>query len=212
MGRKRTLRGFTLIELLTTLAVAAVIFAIAAPNFREFLLNSRMTGSANDLLTSLQLARSEAIKRQRPVAVCPSVDPFAAPPVCRVDAVWSDSASQAGLVVWEDTNGDATPGAGEAVIAPQDMIGSTLTVRSNFNAVVYQASGFPDFFDLAPNPPVRVLLICDQRANAVIGENFRKRVLAITNTGRAEVVKAVAAVNSLGPAGFVAGNLACPET
>src|SRR5262245_60441301 len=167
MGRTRNIRarGFTLIELMTTLGVAAVILALAAPNFREFVLNSRMTGSANDLLTSLQLARSEAIKRQRPVGVCPSLNPGATPPVCRADAVWSDPGTQTGLVVWEDTNGDATPGPGETVIAPHDLLGASLTVRSNFSAVVYQSSGFPNFSDLAPTPPARVVLICDSRAN-----------------------------------------------
>jgi type IV fimbrial biogenesis protein FimT len=213
MCRKRNIRayGFTLIELMTTLGVVAVILAFAAPNFREFILNSRMTGSANDLLTSLQFARSEAIKRQRPVAVCPSTDPSATPPVCRADAVWSDPGTQTGLVVWEDTNGDAAPGAGETVIAPRDVLGSSLTVRSNFIAVVYQASGFPNFSDLAVSPPARVVLICDSRTNQRIGTNYRKRIVAISNTGRAAILKDVDAVERLGGQAFVGDALTCPD-
>ncbi|HJS21578.1 MAG TPA: GspH/FimT family pseudopilin [Steroidobacteraceae bacterium] len=195
MGRKRiTTTGFTLIELMVTLSVAGVILAFAAPNFREFLLNSRMTGSANDLLTSLQLARSEAIKRQRPVAVCPSLNPLATPPTCRADAVWSDGAAQAGLVLWEDTNGDASPAAGEPVIAPQELLGPSLTVRSNFNAVVYQPNGFAD---VPGNPAARVVLICDERINSRVGDNYRKRVLSVNRTGRAEILKDIAAVDLL---------------
>lgn len=194
MGRKRTQSGFTLLELMVTLMVAGTILAMAAPSFREFILNSRMTGSANDLLTSLNLARSEAIKRQRPVAICPSLDPQASPPTCRGAAVWSDTASQAGLVLWEDTNGDGAPAAGEAVIAPQDVLGSSLTVRSNFNAVVYQPSGFAE---VPGNPAVRVVLICDERANRTIGDSYRKRLISVNRTGRPEVLKGIAAVDLL---------------
>jgi type IV fimbrial biogenesis protein FimT len=206
MGRKRTINGFTLLELMVTLMVAGTILAMAAPSFREFVLNSRMTGSANDLLTSLNLARSEAIKRQRPVAVCPSLDPQASPPTCRGAAVWSDNASQAGLVLWEDTNGDGTPAAGEAVIAPQDRLGSSLTVRSNFNAVVYQPNGFAD---VPGNPAVRVVLICDERRNSTVGDSYRKRVISVNRTGRPEVVKGIPAVDLLeGEAFGNSGN--CP--
>ena len=206
MGRKRTINGFTLLELMVTLMVAGTILAMAAPSFREFVLNSRMTGSANDLLTSLNLARSEAIKRQRPVALCPSLDPQASPPTCRGAAVWSDNASQAGLVLWEDTNGDGTPAAGEAVIAPQDRLGSSLTVRSNFNAVVYQPNGFAD---VPGNPAVRVVLICDERRNSTVGDSYRKRVISVNRTGRPEVVKGIPAVDLLeGEAFGNSGN--CP--
>ena len=195
-------------ELMMTLAVVGVILAIAAPNFRQFVLNSRITGSANDLLASLQLARSEAIKRQQPVAVCPSLDPGAVPPVCRVDPVWSDTGAQTGVVLWVDTNSDATPGAGEVVIAPRDLLDSTLTARSNFNAVIYQPSGFAD---VPGNPAVRVILICDERANQPIGDNYRKRLVSVNRTGRAEILKGVAAVDLLENEAF--GNTGnCPET
>lgn len=208
MGRKRTQSGFTLLELMITLMVAGTILGMAAPSFREFVLNSRMTGSANDLLTSLNLARSEAIKRQRPVAICPSLDPRASPPTCRGAAIWSDTASQAGLVLWEDTNGDGTPAAGEAVIAPQDILGASLTVRSNFNAVVYQPNGFAD---VPGNPAVRVVLICDERANGSIGDSYRKRLISVNRTGRSEVLKGVAAVDLLEDEAFGdTGN--CPGT
>ena len=199
-------------ELMMTLALVAVVLAIGAPNFREFRLNSRMTGSANDLLASLQLARSEAIKRQQPVAICPSQNPEATPPACRVDPVWSDSGAQSGMVVWVDTNDDGVPGAGETVIAPQQVLSSQLTVRSNFNGVTYQPSGFAAFSGLVPNAEARFVLICDERANQQIGDSYRKRVLAITQTGRAQVIKEIAALAGLGSAGFVNGTLACPQT
>lgn len=206
--RTRITRGFTFIELLTTLAVAGVILAIATPNFRQFLLNSRMTGTANDLLASLQLARSEAIKRQQPIAVCPSQNPGAAPPTCRTNPVWSDAGAPTGLVLWVDTNSDATPGAGEPVLEPQNLMSSSLTVQSNFNVLTYLPTGFSE---VPGNPAVRVILICDERADQRLGDNYRKRIVSINRTGRAEVLKSVAAVDPIEDEGFGdTGN--CPET
>ncbi len=65
-------RGFTLIELLVTMSVAAILIAIAVPNFQMFVMNNRMASQANDLITALNMARSEAVKRAANVTVCAS--------------------------------------------------------------------------------------------------------------------------------------------
>jgi type IV fimbrial biogenesis protein FimT len=65
-------RGFTLMELLVALAIAAILFAIGVPTIRNVATGSQLSSSANDLLASIQLARSEAIKRNLSVSVCPS--------------------------------------------------------------------------------------------------------------------------------------------
>ena len=67
-------RGFTLWELLCVLGIAAVVFTAGVPAFRSFLLDARLTADANGWVLAVQLARSEAAKRGRPVIVCPTLD------------------------------------------------------------------------------------------------------------------------------------------
>jgi type IV fimbrial biogenesis protein FimT len=66
--------GFTLWELLCTLAIAAVALTAGVPTFRTFLLDARLTADVNGWILAVQLARSEAAKRGRPVMVCPTDD------------------------------------------------------------------------------------------------------------------------------------------
>ena len=90
--------GFTIIELLVTLAIAALILGLAAPSFNEFRRNGRLTGTANDFLGAVQLARTEAIKRQQPVSICATANPTSPAATCALGnfaAGWSSSTSTA---------------------------------------------------------------------------------------------------------------------
>ena len=64
--------GFTVIELMITVAVIAVLATIAAPSLRDLVKNARMTSLANDFMTDLNIARSEAVKRGVRTAMCTS--------------------------------------------------------------------------------------------------------------------------------------------
>lgn len=68
--RQRRARGFTLVEAMVTLAVAGILTAVAAPGLNRFMLNNQRTTVVNDLVMSVQLARSEAVRRGQRVAVC----------------------------------------------------------------------------------------------------------------------------------------------
>ena len=57
---KQRQTGFTLYELMITVMVVAVILAFGIPNLQQFTLNSRMTGTANDLHAAFMMARTEA--------------------------------------------------------------------------------------------------------------------------------------------------------
>ncbi len=65
-------RGFTLVELMVTVAVIAIVGAIAAPSFRNLILGSRLTGAANEMIAILQTARMTAVGQRATVTVCPS--------------------------------------------------------------------------------------------------------------------------------------------
>jgi type IV fimbrial biogenesis protein FimT len=82
--RSREARGFTLVELMVTLLVLAVLLGLAVPSFRDAALSSRLTGYANDLVASVQVARSEAIKRNASVTLCASTDGS----TCAEDVGW----------------------------------------------------------------------------------------------------------------------------
>lgn len=69
------LGGFTLIELLVTVAVAAILLAVAVPSFRTFIQNAQLSNSADGFLTAIQRARSEAITRGDAVLLCRTADP-----------------------------------------------------------------------------------------------------------------------------------------
>ena len=62
--------GFSLIELMVTLAVAAVLMAVAAPSFTNITVSNKLTTTANEVVGAINLARTEAIKRNASTQVC----------------------------------------------------------------------------------------------------------------------------------------------
>ena len=70
-------RGFTLLELMVTLTVAGVLLSVGVPSFFDVIRNSRAAANANELVTALTIARSEAIRRGARVSICRSSDGLA---------------------------------------------------------------------------------------------------------------------------------------
>ena len=62
----RISRGFTLIELMVGIAIVAILFALALPSMGALLQNNKLGSSAKSYMQGIQLARTEAIRRNTP--------------------------------------------------------------------------------------------------------------------------------------------------
>jgi type IV fimbrial biogenesis protein FimT len=67
-------RGQTLTELVFTLAIVAGLVGWGVPTFRDLHRNAARAGEVNRLVQTVYFARSEAIKRNGVVSLCPSTD------------------------------------------------------------------------------------------------------------------------------------------
>ena len=67
MRRHSRSRGFTIIELLVTVAVLGIVLMLGLPNISAWLQNTQIRNSADAMVSGLQLARAEALRRNRPV-------------------------------------------------------------------------------------------------------------------------------------------------
>jgi type IV fimbrial biogenesis protein FimT len=173
-------RGFTLIELMVTIAIAAVMFALALPALGDFVRNNRRASAVNEFMATANLARAEALRRASRVSVCRTNDPTNAAPTCGAGSGWEE-----GWIVFHDQNGDSTWDAGEAIIKVNQALSGDITIRGNANIATLLA--------FAPSGALAgvnngTLVICDSRG---YGANARQIVASATGRLRSQVAPSV---------------------
>ncbi|MXS86002.1 prepilin-type N-terminal cleavage/methylation domain-containing protein [Nitrosomonas sp. HPC101] len=128
-------KGFTMVELMITISIASILLAVAVPSYQSLMRESRLTTQANELMTALHYARSEAVKRGVRVTLCKSADGA----TCNGDS-WKD-----GWLIFSDSDAGTAgtvDGADEVLRVFPGLKGSTLTTGSNFaNWISYLPNG-----------------------------------------------------------------------
>jgi type IV fimbrial biogenesis protein FimT len=120
--------GFTLIELLVAVAVAATLLTMGVPSFARLLHSARLTDATNALLSSMHLARSEAVKRGSRVTLCKSADGVS----CASTGGWEQ-----GWIVFHDVNDDGVRDSTETVIERTQALASSLRATGNSKVAKY---------------------------------------------------------------------------
>lgn len=63
MHKYKIQSGFTIIEISITLALLIILASFAVPSYQQMMQNSRVRTATDSILTGLQIARAEAVKR-----------------------------------------------------------------------------------------------------------------------------------------------------
>jgi type IV fimbrial biogenesis protein FimT len=174
--------GVTIIELMIVLIIVSVLATIAVPGFSSFIQNGRASAQFNDFVGTLNIARSEAIKRSSYVVVCRSVGADF-PDTCSGAGGWED-----GYVAFVDNDRDFQADSAAEILVAQSALKGTNTlvggpggslVADNAR-VMFNTRGFANFRTEAGDQDYRgTFTLCDSRgAEHAMG-------LVMTSTGRA---------------------------
>jgi type IV fimbrial biogenesis protein FimT len=121
-------QGMTLVELIVTLAIMSILLAIAIPGYANFMNFNRLVALTNDLASSLQLARSEAIRRGVRTTVCKSSNPMDAAPACDSSGNW-----QQGWLVFVDGGTKGVVDDGDPILRVHGGVAEAGITASNFS-------------------------------------------------------------------------------
>jgi prepilin-type N-terminal cleavage/methylation domain-containing protein len=134
---RRAPLGFTLIESLVVVAILALLMSVALPSFNTVVRKFRLNAAASALSASLQQARSEAIKANSRVLVCPK-------------RLWVNSCTSTsdwavnGWIVCYDLDGDDQCDASSAQYA------NPIIVSQGFDAELLSITG-PQYIRFNPD-------------------------------------------------------------
>ena len=184
--------GYTLVELLVTAAITGVLAATAIPSLDSVIKDNRRATVVNELLASVILARSEAIKRGGTVIVCGIDD-------ANRDGLLDDGERgcrgrdwSGGWITaaWADANADGAVAAGELTVLREYV--SThrgrLSVTSNYLTATPPISpaGTAALKPFSRNSSNGTITVCDARG----AEQARAVIIAPTGRARASRIRA----------------------
>jgi type IV fimbrial biogenesis protein FimT len=172
--------GFTLVELLVTVTVVAVLLAMAWPSYQQFVADSRVTGQANEFLTALNLARSEAVKRNTTVTMCRSSD----------GASCGGTSWQQGWIVFVDGDPVGSVESGDTIL----RVGMAFTGGST----LVPTADVADYVSYVPSGRAQLASGAAQGGTfnlcSNVGLAVRRDIVVTANSGRAYVEKPTPAV------------------
>ena len=134
--------GLTLVELMVAMAVMVILAAFGVPSFQSHLKDNRRITQINEIVSAMNLARSEATKGDGTVAFCPSAD----------DATCSGGNFDTGWIVFINSDGDTPPAVdgGEQSCVPMRgprVAGTSLRATGAIaSGINFLASGRPAWF------------------------------------------------------------------
>jgi prepilin-type N-terminal cleavage/methylation domain-containing protein len=182
---KKTKSGFTLYELMITVTIVGIVLALGIPNFRQFLQNSRMTSTANDLHAAFHMARSESSRAKSNITICASANSMTSAANCGGN--WGE-----GYIVFVDTNGDLNrSGATENVLRaqPGTAKGVTIAVADDATYFSYASTGLGRA-NVGDKPAMSQVVMCDERGNVrAAGGSSAARLFIVTPLGRATIFR-----------------------
>jgi type IV fimbrial biogenesis protein FimT len=165
--------GFTIIELLVTIAIAGVVMGLAVPSFSTAIKNNRITSQVNSMVTSLNVARSEAVKRGARVNLCKSNDGAN----CVTTGDWDQ-----GWIIYVDQNKNNLFDAAEAPpLKIQAEASGDITILGK-SAIISNRAGYSSDGSAVIGGTITV---CDSRSGEAVGKN-----VVISAAGRTRIVPA----------------------
>jgi type IV fimbrial biogenesis protein FimT len=167
--------GFSLIELMVVVAILGTLASLAGPSFSESIKSYRIAAVRDDLIASIQLARTEAVRRG--VAVSLRRTETCAP-ATTVD--WN-----CGWEIFVDRNGNGTRNANAADAALDDTLLQVSTVPSGFD-VVQRGGASSLTVNLWGQPPFRRFIITPQVGGV---SSPSTTTICINSGGRIRIIK-----------------------
>ncbi len=126
-------RGFTLFELIIGLVLVTILLSIAIPSMRDSLQRNKVATSTNQYVALINVARSEALRTGRTVAICRSADPEAASPTC-------NATNYTGWLVYRYGNSDTAARAYDSSIGGETLVRVAVLPITRSGGVISSAS------------------------------------------------------------------------